>query len=104
MEDVSRRRVKLTVSGRTDSSPVGSLTWRAWLNLAGMEGCGFSSRWEGGSGDVSIDNSFRGLDEWEGRKESAGWKGVEGNQLGKTQLLIAAWQEPAQRRCEEGVG
>lgn len=72
MKDVSRRRVKPTVSGRTESCPVASLTWRSQLNLAGTESCGFSSRWEGGRGDMSVDIFFRGLDEREGRKESAG--------------------------------
>lgn len=33
------------------------------------EGCGFSSRWEGGYGDVSVDISSRSLGEREGRKE-----------------------------------
>lgn len=33
---------------------------------------------------MSVDNSFRGLDEREGRQQSAGWTGVEGNQLGET--------------------
>lgn len=100
VQKVSGRRVRPTVSGRNESCTVSSLMWRSWLNLAGAQGCGFSSRWEGGSGDVSVDNSFRDLDEKEGNKGCASWAGVEGDRPSETQgLFFAACEEPAQRRC-----
>lgn len=100
VQKVSGRRVRPTVSGRNESCTVGSLMWRPWLNLMGAQGCGFSSRWEGGSGDVSVDNSFRDSDEKEGNKGCTSWAGVEGDRPSETQgLFFAACKEPAQRRC-----
>lgn len=42
--------------------------WRVWIDSVGAEGGGFSNRWERGSDDVSVDKSFRHLDEKEGKK------------------------------------
>lgn len=55
------------------------------VELGGNRGPWFSSGWEGGSRDVSVDNSFRSLGEKEGKKGHASWKGAEGDKLGETQ-------------------
>lgn len=52
----------------------------------GAEGGGFRNRWEGGSGDVGVDKSFRNLDEKEGVKGVLAGKGWGGNELGDAHL------------------
>lgn len=53
------------------------------VEFGGNRGLWFSSGWEGGSRDVSVDNFFRSLGEKEGKKGYVSWKGVEGDKLGE---------------------
>lgn len=56
------------------------LTHMEVMTELGTESSWFCSKWEGGSGNMSVDNSLRSWDEKEGRKGSAGKGG--GGQTG----------------------
>lgn len=86
--------------------PGGFLTWRASLILVGAEGGGFRNRWEGGSGDVGVDKSFRNLDEKEGAKgvlAGKGWRGMNWEMRTYKHLLWSS--APRRVGCrEQGQG